>query len=63
MERSGSGSQRAAERINCLGQQLAALQQLETQMRALDQQYASEPGRAHAEKSTLYLRNMPRGCN
>ena len=64
MERSGSGgSQRAAERIGCLGQQLSALQQLETQMRALDQQYASEPGRAYAEKSTLYVRNMPRGCN
>lgn len=58
-----SGRQEDAAKIDCLNQQIAALQSLEAQMRALDQQYASEPGKAYAEKSRLYLRNMPRGCN
>jgi hypothetical protein len=60
---SQSDLQRDANKLTCLNQQLGSLMSLESQMHALDQQYASEPGRAYAEKSRLLLRNMPAGCD
>lgn len=59
---SPSGQQRDAEKLRCLNDQLSNLMRLESQMRALDQQYASQPARAMAEKGRLYYRNMPHGC-
>jgi len=52
---SGSDHARAEEKIGCLNRQMVALQQAETAMRALDTRYASEPGRAYAEKSRVYM--------
>ncbi|MBS1563985.1 MAG: hypothetical protein JST39_06325 [Bacteroidetes bacterium] len=52
-----------AQKISCLNQQLSGLQNLESQMRALDRQYASQPARALSEKSKLYLHFQPQPCN
>ncbi|MGQ0739182.1 MAG: hypothetical protein ACT4OJ_09005 [Bacteroidota bacterium] len=54
--------QKYQQRISCLHTQNGQLQNLETQLKALDTQYASEPGKAFAEKAKLFMRNLPRGC-
>jgi hypothetical protein len=41
---------------------LNILKELEVQMKALDLQYANEPGRAFAEKSKLFMQKKPVGC-
>lgn len=61
-QRGGPGAAAAQEKANCLSGLLGQLQQLETQMQALNTQYATEPGRAYAEKSKLYAQRRPRGC-
>ncbi|NML21496.1 hypothetical protein HHL16_11460 [Pseudoflavitalea sp. G-6-1-2] len=58
-----STSSRKAEKINCLNNQLGVLMDLETRMRALDTQYANDPGKAYAEKSKLYMQRRPGGCS
>jgi hypothetical protein len=53
-----------ANKMACLNQRMAALQQAEVQMRALDTQYANDLGRAFAEKGRLWaaiMRQEP--CN
>ncbi len=50
-------------RISCLYSQNGQLQNLEIQLKALDIQYATEPGKAFAEKAKLFMRNLPRSCN
>ncbi|MEQ1678583.1 MAG: hypothetical protein ABL876_17940, partial [Chitinophagaceae bacterium] len=50
-------------RISCLHSQDGQLQNLEVQLKALDIQYATEPGKAFAEKAKLFMRNLPRSCN
>jgi hypothetical protein len=44
--------------VSCFREQLSALQDAETRMMALDQQYASQPARAGAEKKKLYWELM-----
>ncbi|MFT3827090.1 MAG: hypothetical protein QM731_24405 [Chitinophagaceae bacterium] len=61
-ERGGSGASASIAKVNCLTNQLSVLQQLEIRMKALDVQYASEPGRAFAEKSRLYMQGQPPAC-
>ena len=51
------------QRISCLTSQVGELQRLQSQLEALDIQYAGEPGKAFAEKSKLFMRNLPRPCN
>ncbi len=51
------------QRISCLQSQNGQLQNLEIQLKALDIQYATEPGKAFAEKAKLFMRNLPRACN
>ncbi|MBS1664123.1 MAG: hypothetical protein JST68_23970 [Bacteroidetes bacterium] len=51
-----------SEKINCHSDRLTALQTAESKMQDLDRQYATNPARANAEKSRLYLavtRNLP----
>ncbi|MES2646464.1 MAG: hypothetical protein V4717_06285 [Bacteroidota bacterium] len=62
VRRNNSGS--AADKLGCLRTQLARLHTAETQMSALDARYSTEPGRAFAEKSRIYL-DVMRGssCN
>jgi hypothetical protein len=53
------------DKVSCFSEQLAALQDAETRMMALDSRYATEPARAQAEKSKLYwelMKTMPQ-CN
>lgn len=51
------------QRISCMRSQNGQLQNLEVQLKALDIQYASEPGKAFSEKPKLFMRNLPRACN
>ena len=60
---SETSRQKYQQRISCMQSQNGQLQNFEAQLKALDIQYASEPGRAFAEKSKLFMRNLPRGCN
>jgi hypothetical protein len=57
-----SNSSTREEKLNCLFNQLNILKELEVQMKALDLQYANEPGRAFAEKSKLFMQKKPVGC-
>ena len=50
-------------KLSCLHDQLGKLHTAETQMGALDVQYASQPARALAEKSRLYWELMKNVCN
>lgn len=59
----GSTGSRREEKLGCLNNQLSVLMDLEVRMKALDVQYASEPGRAYAEKSKLYLQKKPMKCS
>ncbi|MEI2738542.1 MAG: hypothetical protein V9F01_07140 [Chitinophagaceae bacterium] len=59
---SETSRQRYQQRISCLRSQNGQLQNLEVQLKALDVQYASEPGKAFAEKSKLFMQQMPRAC-
>lgn len=54
--------QKYQQRISCLRTQSGQWQSLEMQLRSLDNQYASEPGKAFAEKAKLFMRGMPRAC-
>ena len=54
---------RLQEKIACLSTQAAQWQSLETQLRQIDVQYASEPGRAQLEKTKKFSQDMPRACN
>lgn len=54
--------QKYQQRISCLRSQNGQLQNLEVQLKALDIQYATEPGKAFAEKAKLFMRQMPRSC-
>jgi hypothetical protein len=65
MDETTSASSRAhyQERLSCLQESVTSLQTLLSQMQALDVQYADNPGMRMAEKSRLYMRNLPRGCN
>ncbi|MBK7680588.1 MAG: hypothetical protein IPJ29_14535 [Chitinophagaceae bacterium] len=60
---SETSRQRYQQRISCLQSQNGQLQNLEVQLKALDIQYASEPGKAFAEKSKKFMQGLPRGCN
>lgn len=55
--------QKYQQRISCLRSQNGQLQNLEVQLKALDIQYATEPGKAFAEKAKLFMRSLPRSCN
>lgn len=55
--------QKYQQRISCLRSQNGQLQNLEIQLKAMDIQYATEPGKAFAEKAKLFMRNIPRPCN
>jgi len=53
------------DKVSCLNQQLSILRATETRMMALDQQYATNPARANAEKSKIWwdvMKTMPQ-CN
>ena len=57
--------QHGGNKVSCLNDQLSILQAVETRMMSLDQQYASQPARAQAEKSKIYwelMKTMPQ-CN
>ncbi|SIO52163.1 hypothetical protein [Chitinophaga niabensis] len=54
---------RSTARLSCLTNRLSTLMRLEAQMRALDAQYVNEPGKAYAEKSKLYMQNLPGECD
>lgn len=60
--RSETSRQKYQLRISCLQSQNGQLQNLEAQLKALDIQYAAEPGRAFAEKSKKFMQGLPRGC-
>lgn len=64
LERTSSQSsrERYQQRISCLNRQIAEMRSLQGQLEALDVQYASEPGRAFAEKSKKFMQGMPSGC-
>jgi hypothetical protein len=57
------GANQYAEKIACLQGQLGRLHAAESQMGALDAAYATQPGKAMAEKSRLYLQLMRTACN
>ncbi len=50
-------------RLNCKQDMLGKLMSAESEMRALDTQYANSPAKALAEKSKLYLRVMAGACD
>ncbi|MEK7226701.1 MAG: hypothetical protein AAB221_13590, partial [Bacteroidota bacterium] len=54
--------ERYHQRISCLNSQIGELQSLQGQLEALDVQYATEPGRAFAEKSKKFMQGLPRSC-
>lgn len=58
-----SSRDRYQQRISCLGSQNSQLRSLEAQLKALDIQYASEPGKAFAEKSKKFMQGLPRTCD
>lgn len=54
----------AAQKVSCLSGQLSALQTAESQMRAVDRQYATDITRAMVEKSRIYSAVARQGgCN
>ncbi len=57
------GSNEYSEKIACLQGMLGRLHAAESQMGALDVQYAAQPAKAMAEKSRLYLQLMRSACN
>ncbi len=62
--RDNTERQRIQDKISCLNQQYAQLQNLQTQLNRIDQQYAGNLARIHAEKSALLMRIMSvSGCN
>ncbi len=60
--RSETSRQSYQEKISCLTNQNAQLEASKEQLKALDIQYVNEPGKALAEKSKLFMRNIPGGC-
>lgn len=61
---SGTDPNRASLKINCLNQLLADLTQAESQMRAIERQYANNIPLALVQKSRIYMNVVNRGgCN
>ncbi len=56
-------SQSAEQKLACSSSRLARLTVLQQQMRALDTEYASQPGMALGKKSQLLLIEMRNNCN
>ena len=56
-------SESAQQRLACSSSRLARLTVLQQQMRALDTQYASQPGMALGKKAQLLLEEMRNSCN
>ncbi len=61
--RSQASREKYQQKINCLNNQNGQLESLRGELEALDTQYASEPGRAFAEKSKKFMQGIPTPCN
>lgn len=62
INRSSGDQSKNQQKLSCLNSQKGRVQAAIQQMRALDTQYANEPGKAHVEKMKLYGRVMG-GCD
>ena len=56
-------SEAAQQKLACSSSKLARLTVLREQMRALDTEYASQPGMALGKKAQLLLQEMRINCN